>query len=716
MKAILICAAVGAFLPRTALAQNDTTFTDVNDSTIVLQTVTIKSQTPRSRVKGDAIRTIVVGSILEKAGTCADVLNRVPSLKCDEDGIVEVLGRGEAEVYVNGRKVQDLRELNRIQSDQIKTIDVVQAPGAQYSASVKAVVRIALKKNKGEGLGFVEKAGAAYRYGFAADNNLDVNYRIGGLDVTGSFWAGVDHSQKYFQNNDLVYNVGEHSFLGKSTQQAPLRWSGWSPQLLVNYTLDERHSFGAYYKYDDRPSQTINGWLNTETYEDEQYKELLESAIRQKITFGKHIFNAYYNGSVGGLDINLNIDGFFDIHDDTNGTDEKVTDISGNVSMRKVGNYTRSKNRFWACKLVLTHPLWGGNLTVGGEYSHNNRTDVYSVESRASLPMSNTDTRISETAVSGFVEYGRQFGRVHAMAGIRCEYLKTDYYEFDVKQKDVSRSYGNWFPTLSLNMPVGRVQMSLSYRQDIKRPDYGNLTGSTIYVNKYAYQTGNPYLKPTYTHTLLFNAAYRAFNFTANHSKTKDVVTLATEPYPGSDDPLLSIIHPVNSSDDYYRTVLSASYRPIIGRWHPTWSIGWVMQNFKALTAAGDEKVLDHPFWQLGWNNDIELPAQFRLNAFVQVRTRGDYNNVRTDRAACNVGLGIQRDFDLKSRGRLTADLRCYDIFNSYESKVTIFGIREMTSFTPARRYFALTLTWKFNEAKSKYRGTGAGLEQRERM
>ena len=265
-------------------------------------------------------------------------------------------------------------------------------------------------------------------------------------------------------------------------------------------------------------------------------------------------------------------------------------------------------------------------------------------------------------------------------------------------------------------MPVGRVQMSLSYRQDIKRPDYGSLTGSTIYVNKYAYQTGNPYLKPTYTHTLLLNAAYRALNFTVNHSKTKDVVTLATEPYPGSDDPLLSIIHPVNCSDDYYRTVLSTSYRPILGCWHPTWSIGWIMQNYKTLTASGDEKVLDHPFWQLGWNNDIELPAQFRANAFVRLRTRGDYNNVRVDRAACNVGLGIQRDFNLKSMGRLTVDLRCYDIFNSYESKVTIYGLREMTSFTPARRSFSLTLTWKFNEAKSKYRGTGAGLEQRERM
>lgn len=67
----------------------------------------------------DAMRTIVTGSILEKAGKGVDVLNRIPQLKADKDGSVEVFGRGNAEVYINGRKVMDLKELSRIQSDQI---------------------------------------------------------------------------------------------------------------------------------------------------------------------------------------------------------------------------------------------------------------------------------------------------------------------------------------------------------------------------------------------------------------------------------------------------------------------------------------------------------------------------------------------------------------------------------------------------------------------
>jgi hypothetical protein len=34
----------------------------------------------------------------------------------------------------------------------------------------------------------------------------------------------------------------------------------------------------------------------------------------------------------------------------------------------------------------------------------------------------------------------------------------------------------------------------------------------------------------------------------------------------------------------------------------------------------------------------------------------------------------------------------------------------------PSRRTFTLDLSWKFNEAHSKYRGSGAGEKQKARM
>ncbi|WP_028910524.1 outer membrane beta-barrel family protein [Prevotella sp. AGR2160] len=495
-----------------------------------------------------------------------------------------------------------------------------------------------------------------------------------------------------------------------------MKWRGWSPQIQVNYMIDENHSFGAYYKWDNHPWQNFSGWLNTESYEDDRYRELSESNIYQQTTFKKHIFNAYYNGKVGKLGIDFNVDGLFDSTSDPNGTEEHITDAEGNKTFRKVDNFTKSKNRFWATKLVLTYPIAKGTLTLGGEYSYNNRTDSYSYQSEQQLPVTNSDTRIRESMTAGFMEYGRNFGRLFAQAGVRYEYLYTGYFESGKRQDEMSRKYGDWFPTALLSMPLGKVQLSLSYRQDIMRPEYGNLTNSTIYINRYTYQTGNPYLRPAYSHVVVLNAAYKALNFVVNYSYTKDVATLVTEPYPGSDDPLLSIIHPVNTKDGYDKLVINPSFRPTIGKWHPLWSAGWILQNYKTLTASGKEMTMNRPFWQFVWNNDIELPADIRLNACLQLTTKGDYDNLRMTRTACNLGLGVQRDFALKALGKLTADLRCYDIFNTNKSGVTIYGIRELTSYNPSRRYFSLDITWKFNEARSKYRGTGAGQEQKARM
>ena len=85
-------------------------------------------------------------------------------------------------------------------------------------------------------------------------------------------------------------------------------------------------------------------------------------------------------------------------------------------------------------------------------------------------------------------------------------------------------------------------------------------------------------------------------------------------------------------------------------------------------------------------------------------------------KAQGRMNVGVQRDFNLHSLGTLTFDLRCNDIFSTNETKGIVYGIRELTVFNPARRTISLDLTWKFNEARSKYRGSGAGDKQKARM
>ena len=702
----------------------------MKEDTEVLSEVVVKGQLPKTHVKGDAMRTTVAGTVLEKAGTVSDALARIPSLEAKRDGGVEVLGRGAAEVYINGRRVQDEKELSRLRSDQIQHVDVVQNPGARYAASVKAVVRITLKKAQGEGLSFQDNAGAIYQYGHTLTNNLDVNYRTGGLDVTASFWAGRYGHSKGKQDNDLTYYVGPDFILGKTTQDSKNIWRGFSPQLQVNYMVDENHSFGAFYKFDRHPSGEFTSEFFTDSYENGTFTEHSESHIVQADRFSKHIFNAYYNGRVGQLGIDFNLDGLFDDTKAPGSTTEK-TSVPGGLpaegASRKIESNTNSSNNFWASKLILSYPVMQGNLSLGGEYSYNHRTDAYSYTATDYVPVKATDTEINEKSSAVFIEYGRPFGKVFAQVGMRYEHLKNDYFNFGEREDEVCRDYGDWFPTAVISAPVGKVQLSLSYRRDIERPSYSNLTSSTIYLNRYAYQSGNPYLKPTYTHSLVLNAGYKWVNLTANFGRIKNVVTMSTEPFPSSEDPLISLVRTINSDEDFNQLSISLSARPTIGKWHPTWYAFSVFQNYKTPTAEGFKnnstdsskplyKTLNHPYLTLVWQNVIELPKGFRLTADMQWATKGDYNNFRITAQRFDTTIGVQKDFNLRSLGSLTADLRCNDIFNTNKTEAIIYGMRDLTTANPARTTFSLDLTWKFNEARSKYRGSGAGEKQKARM
>ena len=167
---------------------------------------------------------------------------------------------------------------------------------------------------------------------------------------------------------------------------------------------------------------------------------------------------------------------------------------------------------------------------------------------------------------------------------------------------------------------------------------------------------------------------------------------------------------------DYNQLSLSLSASPTIGKWHPMWYAFTVFQNYKTPTANGTIKTLNDPYVTLVWNNDIELPRSFRLSANAQWATKGDYNNFSITAQRFDLTLGVQRDFNLRRLGMLTLDVRCVDVLNTNKTAAVIYGIRELSTDNPARRTFLVNLNWKFNEARSKYRGSGAGEKQKARM
>ena len=85
----------------------------------MLGEVVVKGNLPVTRMKGDAMVTGVAGTALEKAGTAEQMLDKIPNVT-SKDGEINVFGRGTPEIYVNGRKLLDNSELDRLSAENIK--------------------------------------------------------------------------------------------------------------------------------------------------------------------------------------------------------------------------------------------------------------------------------------------------------------------------------------------------------------------------------------------------------------------------------------------------------------------------------------------------------------------------------------------------------------------------------------------------------------------
>ena len=148
-------------------------------------------------------------SILHDIGTADDLLSMIPMVQ-GKDGKFEVLAKGEPEIYINNKKVRDPSELKQLKSVEIKSVDVITAPGARYNAEVNAVIRIKTLKSQGDGFSLMATTQTWKNNKWNNYDDLNLKYRTGGLEAfatvaleNGHYSNDQDDDQELHITNDL---------------------------------------------------------------------------------------------------------------------------------------------------------------------------------------------------------------------------------------------------------------------------------------------------------------------------------------------------------------------------------------------------------------------------------------------------------------------------------------------------------------------------------
>ena len=672
----------------------------------VLGEVVVKSSLPKTILKNGGMTTTVAGSVLEKAGTMEHLLDRIPNVSA-QNGNIKVFGRGEPIIYINGRQMRDRSELDRLSSDNIKSVEVISNPGARYAASTKAVIRITTKKMLGDGFGFDATTEGSYdeKKNAGGYARLNLYYRRNGLEL-GAYAYGSKQSSP--DEKDLQ----QMTYLDKTlNQQDRTRWKNktetFSSRLNASYQFDDNNSLGASISFLRNPKLQTDGKTEGSVLRDEV---LTETTTYITSEFGQNSnwsSNVYYVGKVGKLGIDFNTDWFWSKGNNKNNIDEHYQEVNSEIQNQLVSSTTSKYNRLIASKMVLSYPLFGGDLSVGGEYSFTNRNTNYAI-----IPNTLADNvidRIKEGMASAFVTYNRDFGKLNMEAGLRYENVDFKYYDDGKYMAEQSKTYGEWFPSLSLSMPIGNVQMQLSYAADINRPNYWVLRSGVQYSNHYTYETGNPFLVSEISRNTSYDLAYKWLTFNLTYEHVSDPIYQTVEMY--KDNTTIGLMRMINGKS-YNNVTSTLNLQPTFGIWHPMLSAMVEKQWFELETRDG--RYLNKPVAMFRFNNTLDTKWAI-FSVMMTYITKGYEENHYIYKPMFNTDLSIYKGF---MKDCLTLQLYVSDVFGTNDSHIIgKYGKLKETIFDEfSTSKISLTVRYKFNTTRSKYKGTGAGDSQKNRM
>ena len=668
--------------------------------TMIVKGVVVKGDRPQYKMLSGGMEVAVEHTLLSKMANTFEVLSLLPRVSVDGQKI-SVFGKGAPIIYINNKRVHDNNEIVNITPNNIKSISVITSPGAEYDAEVESVIRIQTKERRANGFSLRADAYGKYNKWMSDYELISTSYQTKKIEIANSIWTmgthdGEDNNlitdiylpDKHYYNDQLIHLDTNNRFL--------------SEKLSADYSLNDSNSIGGSYRY----YGMFKGRTNSVSRQDVLLNGMAQGSIDQnevmKPFLSLHQADIYYVGKVGHVGVDFNAT-YYAVKNRRN---DEGFEISKELGNQEVHSSNRQNSDMWAGKLVVNIPLWKGNMSVGTEMS---KTDSHGTFLNEEQLVPSTKTDIHERNIAGFAQYGLVLNKWTVGLGVRYENIVRDYLSDGVKQDDVSRKYNNFFPNLSVSWNKGNWNWQLNVNEKIHRPSYRQLGNFMQFDNRFLYEGGNPTLQPEKVFNVEAMMIYKWLNVSAGYKYLKDVMEWTKYIYPGKE-------FAYNTSLNFdHKQLLYASVHvsPKFGIFRPTWGF-YYNQQFFDTRKYGASKALSKPLLSCSLNNSFALSET--MNAAISL-------NASTTHAdgflMMKSGYSVNLQFDKSFANRTwIIYLSANDIFKTAKERWTMYGLgagttKDCYNYT---RCISLQVTYNFNAKRSKYKGTGAGNEEKSRL
>ena len=672
-----------------------------------LNGVVVQGERPKMVLQGNSLLMNVEGTVMERMGTAEDVLSRVPMI-AKRGETFEILGKGVPLIYLNNRKLNDLNELKNVQSDNIKNVEVIQNPGARYDATVNAVIIIRTKRVAGEGLGVELTSWSRKGHGYANNERINLTYRTGGLELFANLFGAYN---KRWESGEFKQTVfADTLWVITNRQKDRIHNPYFEGRVGFNYQLNDNNSFGGFYQNTYDYVKTWSEYDDDIHYDGNLYDHLQNSGINRAEGAPRHQVNLYYTGKVGQFNIDFNADYTYRNQHNRNQQQElSVKDLD-----RDVNTMALTRSKLMAEKLFVTHPIGKGQIEVGEEYTNTRWNSSFE---NAEGYIANSNNEQHEQAIAPFVELRQQLGRLRLSAGLRFEHVESEYFVGGIRRDEQCRTYNDLFPSFSLSTSVKNFQLSFSYSKRTTRPSYWQLSSDVVYENRLNLQIGNPYLRPVKYHNINAMVMWKWLYVNTNFSHCVDPILYTAESIE-NDSKVNIVTHKNYDYADWLIVTLGAQKSVKLSSsstWTPQYNISLMKPWLKTAFLDG-QKSFNHPMLSLQFGNIVTFPYDWLLQADFNVHTHGCTGaNAESECTNPILTLSISKDF---FKRRLNVKLSGYDLFNGGINRFTLYSNRMMFQKMEDNdsRSIQLSLRYRFNVTPSKYKGTGAGNAEKNRL
>lgn len=673
----------------------------LEQSNKVLNEVVVTASVPVYSLKGSNMVVNVENSVLKNIGAAINVVENIPGILISDDKVT-VFGKGSPIIYINNRKINDERELQRLQSTDISTVELINNPGAKYDAEGRAVLIIKTKEKAMNGLSVqvseeLRKAGSWYDSEY-----VGLSYNLNNLSLFSSYSHGAGKGKT---REETAYTIFADT-LWEQQVNTPHKFQYDYNQLTAGFdwSITPKHAVGAQYQgYFSSEKSFIFG--ETSILSNGIPYDHMNSGSNSKTSPRQHLMNGFYKGDYSDkLKIQIDFD-YLDNKSERSQNTNETTDVEGD---RTVTLYSQSDFSLYAGKFTADYNLnKNGSFEFGGEYNQVTGSG-YLLNPEGYVKSDEYTNKEKKSAT--FLSYKNNLGKLNVQIGLRYEHALEQMTEGKEKVVKVNKTTGDLFPSISLSVPIKKVQMSLAFNRRIKRPSFSQLNQNNIYVNRFILQKGNPYLLKEDIYEINCNLMYKFISIRSNYIYKKDPIHMSFIVNEGSSS--ISTVLPVNFPK-YQAINALVTLNPKLGVWQPKFTTGFEQPFFE--THYKNEVVrYNRTNLILQFNNDFVFPKKYILS--VNMYCQSDYDRYATAEGGYKrLDLGLRKSF---LNDNLTFNLQARDVFNWVKEK-HIQKINEISFNQDKKRetqYLTFSVRYQFNNNDKKYRGSNAAKDDINRL